>query len=447
MKKKLSKISLIFSLAIIFTTLINAQNYMITFSGSGQSNAVETVEVKNTTQQTSLTLNGSDTLHLVDVVGISQIVLENAGMRVYPNPTRHTSRVEFYNSEDGNVTVEIIDITGKTLSALSVNLSRGLQAFEIQGLGTGIYLLRATTETTVHQQRLITYAQSFGNPQINYLGSFDPSMTPSQMKSTKNIVVMQYNDGERFVIKGITGDYSHTLSVIPSESLSIDFEFMDCIDGDGNHYGVVTIGEQVWMTENLKTTNYINGEAIEYPGTDLIAWESNTNGAYAWYDNDISWKDNYGALYNWHAVNNANGLCPIGWHVPSDANWTQLVDYVVAQGFPNSSFVPNSTGNALKSCRQVNSPLGGDCNTTEHPRWDSHHAHHGFDEFGFSGLPGGDRGSTGGFLLFGSRGSWWSSEEDSLEGAWCWFVARNAGNLRRLYSDKRIGFSVRCIKD
>jgi uncharacterized protein (TIGR02145 family) len=89
-------------------------------------------------------------------------------------------------------------------------------------------------------------------------------------------------------------------------------------------------------------------------------------------------------LYNWHAVNNANGLCPTGWHVPSDAEWTQLVDYVVAQGFPNKWDNPNGAGNALKSCRQVNSPLGGDCNTTSIPDGILMTTHHGFDEFGFS---------------------------------------------------------------
>jgi uncharacterized protein (TIGR02145 family) len=451
MKKKLTKTGLFFALAFICTNIVSAQNYMITFSGSGQSNVVEAVEVKNTTQQTSVTLNGTDTLHLVDVVGINPIIHENAAMKVYPNPTRHTSRVEFYNSEAGNVTVEIIDITGKTLSILSVNLSRGLQAFEIHGLGSGIYLLKATTETIVQQQRLITYSQNFGNPQINYLGSFDLSMTPAQMKSTKNIVEMQYNDGERLVTKGISGDYSHTMSLIPSESQNIDFDFIECVDGDGNHYGVVTIGDQCWMKENLKTTQYRNGTPIEYPGADNTAWANDTIGAYAWYNNDINWKDSYGALYNWHAVNNTNGLCPTGWHVPSDAEWTLLIDYVVSQGFPNQWDNPNGAGNALKSCRQVNSPLGGDCNTTEHPRWEedtwSGNNHHGFDEFGFSGLPGGFRYSSGNFYNVGGFGYWWSSTEDYTSYAWFRKLTCGDGSVDRFSDSKTSGFSVLCLRD
>jgi uncharacterized protein (TIGR02145 family) len=335
-------------------------------------------------------------------------------------------------------------MTGKTLSAISVNLSGGLQAFEIRGLGTGIYLLKVTTETRVHQERLITHSQTHGKPQINYLGSFDHGLVALKMKSTKNIGVMQYNDGERLLIKGISGDYSHTKSLIPNESQNIDFEFIECVDGDGNHYGVVTIGEQVWMAENLKTTKYRDGVPIEYPGTDNDAWANMTIGAYAWYDNDISWKDSYGALYNWHATNNATGLCPTGWHAPSNDEWTQLVDYAVAQGFPNVWDNPNGAGNALKSCRQVNSPLGGDCNTTDHPRFDFDDTH-GFDEFGFSSFPGGCRHSSGTFYWLGMFPIWWSSTVFVPGFAWRWNVG--GGGVGSVASMKTHGFSVRCLRD
>jgi uncharacterized protein (TIGR02145 family) len=217
-------------------------------------------------------------------------------------------------------------------------------------------------------------------------------------------------------------------------------------DVDGNVYNTVLIGNQCWMKENLKTTKYRNGTPIEYPGSNNSAWQNNTTGAYAWYGNDINWKDSYGALYNWHAVNNTNGLCPTGWHVPSDAEWTQLVDYVVAQGFPNSNVI-NGAGNALKSCRQVNSPLGGDCNTTEHPRWNSHSTHHGFDEFGFSGLPGGIRLSDGSFNLIGYGGYWWSSTEYITFYAWCRLLTYGFGYVYRLDFNKSDGFSVRCLRD
>jgi uncharacterized protein (TIGR02145 family) len=421
MKKKLTKTGLIIALAFICTNIVSAQNYMITFSGSGQSNVVEAVEVKNTTQQTSVTLNGTDTLHLVDVVGINPIIHENAAMKVYPNPTRHTSRVEFYNSEDGNVTVEIIDITGKTLSTLSVNLYRGLHAFEIQGLGSGIYLLKAIAETTVQQQRLITYAQSFGNPQINYLESFDLTQATAQIKSAKNIVEMQYNDGEILVLKGSSGDYSHTMSLIPDESQNIDFEFIECVDGDGNHYGVVTIGEQVWMAENLNFGTRINGSSNQ----------TNSGIIEKYCYNDIESNCNtYGGLYQWDemmqysTIEGVQGICPPGWHIPTDAEWTALTDYLGGE-----------------------SVAGGKMRETGTTHWSPPNTE-ATNSSGFTGLPGGRRGSNGGFGNLGFIGNWWSSTEYSSVIAWHRFLDYdNPAEAHRGYSIKEFGFSVRCLRD
>jgi uncharacterized protein (TIGR02145 family) len=217
-------------------------------------------------------------------------------------------------------------------------------------------------------------------------------------------------------------------------------------DIDNNEYRIVRIGEQVWMAENLKTTKYNDDTGIEFPNTNNTDWGNNTAGAYAWYGNDDSNKDLYGALYNWHAVNTGK-LCPTGWHVPSDAEWTELVNYVVAQGYPNNWQDPNGTGNALKSCRQDGSPLGGDCDTSEHPRWNSDGTHYGFDEFGFSALPGGNRWTPGGFFGLGAYGSWWSSTETSSTNAWGRDLYRSNGGVDRSNYGKTNGLSLRCVRD
>ncbi|MFP4468855.1 MAG: fibrobacter succinogenes major paralogous domain-containing protein, partial [Bacteroidales bacterium] len=183
-------------------------------------------------------------------------------------------------------------------------------------------------------------------------------------------------------------------------------------DFDGSFYKSVLIGDQEWMAENLRVSKYKNGDAIP-TGLIDVQWESTKDGAYAVYPHgDVDGIDShkemvlaYGKLYNWFAVGDSRGLCPAGWSVPSKDDWTQLIDYVVAQGFPNDdSYDPSGAGNALKSCRQVYSPLGGDCNTSEHPRWNQ--LSNGFDEFGFSALPGGAR--IGKFFVIGSWGHWWT---------------------------------------
>jgi uncharacterized protein (TIGR02145 family) len=212
-------------------------------------------------------------------------------------------------------------------------------------------------------------------------------------------------------------------------------------DIDGNVYNTVLIGDQCWMKENLKTTRDSAGNNIT---------------RYCYYNNTTNC-ELYGGLYTWATLMNGagssnnnpsgvQGICPTGWHVPSDAEWTQLVDYMVAQGFPNDD-VQNGAGNALKSCRQVNSPLGGDCNTTVHPRWNSHSIHHGFDEFGFSAFPGGYRTSNGSFGFLGYYGYWWSSTEHSSMGAWYRDMFYDYGLVNRNFHNKSLGSSVRCLRD
>ena len=143
------------------------------------------------------------------------------------------------------------------------------------------------------------------------------------------------------------------------------------------------------------------------------------------------------------------GVCPPGWHVPSDAEWQQLIDYVVSQGYHNewNNPNPNGAGNALKSCRQVGSPQGGACNTSDHPRWDSHGTHYGTDAFSFSALPGSYRYPPESFSDIGSFGLWWSATEASATLAWSRDVSYYFGSVGRYDSSKAFGFSLRCVRD
>ena len=157
------------------------------------------------------------------------------------------------------------------------------------------------------------------------------------------------------------------------------------------------------------------------------------------YDNDISWKNLYGGLYNWYAAVDTNGLCPTGWHVSTNDEWTALTDFIGGTASPH--------GNELKSCRQVNSSLGGDGNTTEHPRWNEGNQHYGTDDYGFSGLPGGNLFDNGPFYYIGGSGFWWSSTEDSSNIAWIHNLDYGNGDVNEFGNYKHFGFSVRCLKD
>jgi uncharacterized protein (TIGR02145 family) len=123
-----------------------------------------------------------------------------------------------------------------------------------------------------------------------------------------------------------------------------------------------------------------------------------------------------------------------------------MISYLASQGFPKSN-VPDGAGNALKSCRQVNSPLEGDCNTADHPRWSSHSTHYGNDQYGFSALPGGGRWINGSYYYAGDYGHWWSSTEYGSSGAWSYGIHYLHGNIGQIGVDKSYGYSVRCVRD
>jgi uncharacterized protein (TIGR02145 family) len=209
-------------------------------------------------------------------------------------------------------------------------------------------------------------------------------------------------------------------------------------DIDGNVYNTVLIGDQCWMRENLKTTRYNNGASIPYVYS-TNSWSSLTTGAYVWNQTSFTWKDKYGALYNWFAVVDANGLCPTGWHVPTKNEWDILTNYIGG----NISV----RGTKLKSCRQVDSPLGGDCIAPLHPRWDFSANQNGLDDYGFSGLPGGYRNQFGNFTAPGQRGYWWTSSENPPSGVWAVVLKNNTGNVEEESSNKKSGYSIRCLMD
>jgi uncharacterized protein (TIGR02145 family) len=193
-------------------------------------------------------------------------------------------------------------------------------------------------------------------------------------------------------------------------------------DQQGNVYKTIVIGAQEWMAENLKTTIYRNGNAIANI-TDNAQWDGLTTGAWASYNNDSQNDCPYGKLYNWYAAADPGHICPTGWHVPTDDEWTTLTDYL---------------GGAAVA--------GGKMKTTGLQYWISPNTG-ATNESGFSGLPGGGRYSFGGFSYVGGYGNWWSSSELDTSSAWLRNLDYYSGSANQSNDDKRDGFSVRCLRD
>jgi uncharacterized protein (TIGR02145 family) len=226
-------------------------------------------------------------------------------------------------------------------------------------------------------------------------------------------------------------------SVTPSATLTT------VSDIDGNTYNTVTIGTQVWMAENLKTTKYNDGTAIPNI-TDNFAWTELTTGAYSDYSDDPANSTTYGRLYNWYSVDNnaatkvaSNGgknVCPTSWHVPSDAEWHTLILYL--------------DGSAILVYGTESTSVGGKLKETGTAHWISPNTG-ATNETGFTALPGGYRNFGGGtsFYYVGERGLWWSSTESSALTAWYRDMYSDDTTVGRYGGDEPYGFSVRCVRD
>ena len=192
----------------------------------------------------------------------------------------------------------------------------------------------------------------------------------------------------------------------------------------------VNIGKQVWMSENLNVDKFRNGDPIPEAKTALEWEKAEKEGKPAWcyYDNDPKNGLKYGKLYNWHAVNDSRGLAPSGWHVPSDADWSELINFLDPKA-EGGNKIPNTAGRKMKS--------NTGWNTTNNAS----------NQSGFSGLPGGNRSCLdGAFYTVGIFGSWWSSTEYNKHFAGL-INLENLDDVLKMECYKGEGYSVRCLRN
>jgi uncharacterized protein (TIGR02145 family) len=218
-----------------------------------------------------------------------------------------------------------------------------------------------------------------------------------------------YGDDETFTT---TNPGKSTISFNPGVT------YGSLTDIDNNIYKTIVIGTQTWMAENLKTTRFNDGTNIPFI-TSGLAWADLSTAGYSWYNNDSVV---YGALYNWHAAAISN-LCPAGWHVPGDADWTILTNYLGGESIAGEKLKESGTTHWLTT-------QSGATN-----------------EAGFTALPGGYRFAEGSYGNIRKYGFWWSSTESSSAAAYCIDISNAFSNTYMTTSVKNSGFSVRCVKD
>ncbi len=220
--------------------------------------------------------------------------------------------------------------------------------------------------------------------------------------------------------------YCHTLifllfslSIYASDSLNTS----QVVDIEGNEYETVMIGSQIWMRENLRTSTFRNGDSI-FHAPDNGTWSKLKTGGWCHLYNQNSQCDVYGKLYNFYAVEDSRGLCPVGWRIPTENDFNILTQYLGGEQIAGGKLKVVGT-----TCWQT--PNLGATN-----------------ESGFSALPGGQRSIIGKFGNLGNSGSWWTSSKNKANTAWSIYLFSFTGGnaVYKYFNEYNVGLSVRCIK-
>jgi uncharacterized protein (TIGR02145 family) len=286
----------------------------------------------------------------------------------------------------------------------------------------------------------ITSVESSSNENHIGLGSF---------KSANAELSMEYTTGDRLKYTGISGIYRTVFTDIPTGSETITFNFVACTDADNNNYPVVKIGNQTWMAENLKTAKYRNGELIGTTTPDTLDIRDEIEPKYQWaYKGNESNVPVYGRLYTWYAAVDTQNVCPVGWHVPSDEEWSTLEIYLENNGY-NFKGIPTAD-----TIRVRDYDIAKSLAATTTWQYFIIYGGVGYTDFsakrnatGFSALPGGEKYSSGSFNFINLHGVWWSNTVSSQTDAWVRVMARHHSEVFKFSYRKRAAYSIRCIND
>ena len=320
---------------------LQAQNYLITFAGNGSSATVDSVNVENLTQGSSLTVGSGNQLQLLGAVSVADQneIKKGSALNIFPNPAKEEVLITFEATAMANANISVTDLAGKQIAKANAFFTRGRHALRISGLNSGIYAVQIYSEAYQFSGKIISQSSSGKPTQITLFRQSSGQSGPENIKNTDAVVQMQYTTGDLLKFTGQSGIYATVVMDIPTSSKTITFTYAPCIDYDNNHYTIVEIGSQTWMAENLKSTHYPDGTAA----------------AYYDYDHNPINSLIYGRLYAWSpamngaASSNTNpsnvlGVCPNGWHLPSKSEWQQLVGFLGGSDIAGGKI--KETGNA-----------------------------------------------------------------------------------------------------
>ena len=441
----MKKITFIIS-SLFISFLVNAQDYEVTFAAFGICTEVDSVQIENISQDKSISVAGTDVLHLLGFVDIEDDSPEYQQLRVYPNPAADYTNVIFYSDASENVEIEIFDVAGKMVLKQTESVYHGNNSFRLSGLKQGMYIVNINSGTNRYNANIVITGS--GSGQVEIQAENNGVVHQKSMNLSKSVIQWQYDEGDILVFKGFSGGHSRIYVYYVNSDVILNFEFVLCQDVNGQKYTVTGIGGEVYMSENLRTSKYNNNSPIPEVA-DNTEWGGLITGGRCYFENDSAQNSLiYGALYNFAAVNTGN-LCPIGWHVPTETEWQNLLVYLQNSDYNYTGFVDTDndyTTNNYISKSLSSTSLWTTTDVTGAPGNTDYLDYR--NRSGFSAIGAGMRNPIVGYVSNVERvGKFWSStifNEDYAKGLSIQFdvESTNIGN-----DTKTFGQSVRCIKD
>jgi uncharacterized protein (TIGR02145 family) len=405
---------------------------------------LDSIKVMNRTQGGDTVLYYPDTVLVLDFqVGVPEVNMDTDGFQVfqnYPNPVTNRTTISMYVPEKGSVGMVVMDVLGRMILKMDRTLDKGTHSFSLIPGSGGLIFFTAQWKRNVSSIKILNAVGSENlATYLEYVGN--PEQTP-QLKAEKALLGgLPYSQGDGLLYVGYIDTLESGILDTPDTSNTYTFQLatnIPCpgtptVEYEGQVYNTIQIFSQCWLKENLNVGTMIQGSE-----------EMTDNGVMEkfCFNNEADSCVKYGGLYQWgemmqyNAQQSLQGMCPSGWHIPSDEEWKVL------EGAVDSQY---GIGNSIWDNNGPNRGYDAGVNLKDSDGW---HSILGTDLFGFSALPGGFRRNYDSvFLLAGYRGEWWSSTRNSTYASWKRYMQDQTQQVGRFFDVDEFGFSVRCILD
>ncbi len=433
---------------IMFNALGQKSDINLTFTAVDSADYVQldSIKIMNRTQGGDTVLYYPDTVLSLYFVGIPEIDKKDNLFYVfqnYPNPVMDQTTISLFIPEKDKVSIVITDLLGRVIIKSDRVLDKGTHSFRFIPGNKGIYFYTAKWRGQSSSIKILSVvSNSFNMSSFEYQDS-KTSSSHSQMKSIQDIQNFLFNFGDTLLYIGYTDTLQSGILDTPEENQTYTFHFatnIPCVgthtvEYDGQVYKTIQIFSQCWLKENLNVGWMIPG-----------CGDMKDNGfieKYC-YNNEPDSCDKYGGLYQWDETvqyatqQGSRGICPPGWHVPTDEEWKVLEGAVDSQyGIGDPEW-------------DISAPYwrGYDAGMNLKSTSGWYYGGYGKDLYGFSGLPGGSREYDGTFDYLLIRGVWWTSTKYDVSDGWTRMMDNIYSILDRdTYGGNRRGISVRCIRD